>query len=254
MAADLLARLKSVNRDEVYSNAWLTIPSSWTAEIMARSGFDLCTIDVQHGLMDYQNGLSMLQAIGNTKALPLIRVHDNAIPNLMKWLDAGALGLILPMIDEPEQLKQALSACYYPPAGNRSHGPTRAAFVTHPDYRYHVSGDLLIFAQIETASGLEQVEAIATVPGLKGLYVGPYDLSISIGRPKLADLSDPVLWSALVRIAAAARKNELLLGIHTSDTSRIPDLRALGFHIFSTGSDSHLLMDSAKKLDQELRG
>ncbi|MCB0602464.1 MAG: hypothetical protein KDC28_14600 [Saprospiraceae bacterium] len=254
MAEELLSRLRSVKRNKVYSNAWLTIPSAWTAEIMARSGFDFCTIDVQHGLMDYETGLHMLQAIGNTKALPVIRVHDNAVPNLMKWLDAGALGLILPMIDGPEQLKEALSACYYPPQGNRSHGPTRAAFVTHPDYRHQVSGDLLIFAQIETASGLNQVEAIAAVPGLKGLYVGPYDLSICLGRPKLADLSDPVLWSALERIAAAAQKKELLLGIHTSDTSRIPDLHALGFHIFSTGSDSHLLMDSAKQLDRALRG
>ena len=220
---------------------------------MSRTGFDICTIDVQHGLMDYETGLRMLQAIGNGPSLPLIRVHDIAGPNLMKWLDAGAMGLILPMIDSPGQLQEALSACCYPPVGGRSHGPTRAGFVTGGDYRKDLADQLLIFAQIETANGLKEVEAIAAVPGLKGLYVGPYDLSISLGRPHIADLQDPVLWAALEKIGQVAQAHHLLLGIHTPDVGRISDLEKLGFHIFSFGSDSHLLMEGAQTLYQGIK-
>ena len=115
-------------------NAWLTIPCAWTAEVMAHAGFDAVTIDMQHGLMDYQTSLAMLQSISATGIVPLVRVPWNDPAAVMRALDAGAYGIICPMINNRKEADAFVGACRYAPDGYRSNGPTRAVFSAGEDY------------------------------------------------------------------------------------------------------------------------
>src|SRR5215468_1357526 len=124
-------------------NGWLTIPSSWSAEVMANQGWDSVTIDMQHGLIDYQMALGMLQAISTTQTTPLVRVNWNEPGIIMKMLDAGAYGVICPMLYTREQVEAFVGACRYPPKGYRSIGPTRASIYGGSDYLEHANETVL---------------------------------------------------------------------------------------------------------------
>ena len=115
-------------------NAWLTIPSAWSAEVMAHVGYDALTIDLQHGLIDYQTALAMLQAISTTAVVPLVRAPWNEPAMIMRLLDAGAYGVICPMVNTRLEAEAFVQACRYPPAGNRSFGPSRATIYAGEDY------------------------------------------------------------------------------------------------------------------------
>src|SRR5918998_630061 len=132
-------------------NGWCSIPSAVTAEIMAQQGFDTVTIDLQHGLMDYQTALSMLQAIDRRQLPTLCRVPWNEPGIIMKALDAGFTGIICPMVNTREEAERFTSACRYAPRGTRSFGPIRALPLYGPDYA-RIANDLVTtFAMVETA-------------------------------------------------------------------------------------------------------
>jgi len=131
-------------------NAWLTIPSAWTAEVMAHAGFDAVTIDMQHGLIDYQTSLAMLQSISATGVVPLVRVPWNDPAAIMRALDAGACGIICPMINNRKEAEAFDGACRYAPGGYRSYGPTRAVLGAGKDYVARANDEVLAFAMIET--------------------------------------------------------------------------------------------------------
>ena len=206
--------LKIWNQNKIATNAWLTIPHSWTAEIVANAGFDACTIDLQHGLADYQVATTMLQSINTTNAVPLVRVPWNEPILTMRMLDAGALGIIAPMINNEKEVKVFIESCKYPPIGSRSYGPIRASLTLGQDYFYEANNEVLAIAMIETKEGLEKVEEIASVEGLNGFYIGTIDLSISLGFKALGDLHDPNLMSALQKIIDTAKSHNLFVGIH----------------------------------------
>ncbi|MCB0551355.1 MAG: 2,4-dihydroxyhept-2-ene-1,7-dioic acid aldolase [Lewinellaceae bacterium] len=234
-------------------NFFLTIPNAWTAELMARSGFESITLDMQHGLIDFQTALHQLQAIGTTDAVPLVRLPWNEPSIIMKMLDAGAAGLICPMIDTAEEAAAFVRACHYPPAGIRSYGPIRAARLAEGDYFQTAHSTLLTFAMIETASAADNLEAIAAVPGLSGLFVGPYDLSVSLGIKGIADIHDPALRAVLERVLKACQKHQLISGIHSGNTEHLAELSGMGFQLLSTGDDTGLLEKGAKDLLGALR-
>ena len=167
-------RLKRLWKEKkIALNAWLTIPSAWTAEVMAQVGFDSLTIDLQHGLIDYHTALAMLQAISTTTVVPLVRAPWNEPSMIMRLLDAGAYGVICPMVNSRAEAEAFVQACRYPPAGNRSYGPTRAAVYSGGDYFSSANQTVLALAMIETTQALEDVEDIAAT---RGLPVGWPDL------------------------------------------------------------------------------
>ena len=162
-------------------NAWLAIPSPVTAEIAAMQDFDSVTVDLQHGLNDYQIALSMLQAISTSDKTALVRVPWNEPGIIMKLLDAGALGVICPMINTRADAEAFVCACRYTPEGYRSAGPTRAMLVHGADYIAKANDAVVTLAMIETKEALDNVAEIVATPGLTGIYVGPSDLSLSLG-------------------------------------------------------------------------
>ena len=163
-------------------NGWLSIGNPFTAEIMAAQGYDSISIDVQHGALDYSAVLPMFQAMRASGVVPMARVPWLEPGIIMKVLDAGAYGVICPMVNTPEQAAEFVSYVRYPPLGQRSFGPTRASFSAGANYAAEANGEILAFAMVETAEAMANLEAIVATPGLDGIYVGPADLSFSLSR------------------------------------------------------------------------
>ncbi len=235
------------------TNAWLSIPSPWTAELMAAAGFDSVTIDLQHGLIGYETAVTMLQAMSGSEAVPLARLEWNTPASIMRMLDAGALGLICPMINTAAECAAFVGACRYPPAGYRSFGPTRASVRWGSDYFTHADEAVLALAMIETAAALANVEEIAATPGLDGLYIGPYDLSISLGLAKPANFDDPALQDALDAVLAAAARHDLIAGIYVGNPQIALRLAQSGFRLVTAVQDTTLLQASAAAACAHLR-
>ncbi|SVB73883.1 uncharacterized protein METZ01_LOCUS226737, partial [marine metagenome] len=161
--------------------AWLSIGNAYTAESMAGMGFDWLCVDLQHGMLSYDDLKYMLPAISTRESIPIVRVPWNEPYEIMKALDAGAYGVIVPMVNNREEALQAVAACRYPPDGGRSFGPIRAAMYGGRGYASEANSQIACIAMVETAEALDNLEDIATTPGLDAVYIGPSDLAYAIG-------------------------------------------------------------------------
>ncbi len=230
------------------NNFFLTTPSNWTAELMAHTGFDSLTLDMQHGLIDLATAVSMLQAISTTNSIPLVRARWNSPPHLMQMLDAGARGIICPMIYSAQDTRDFVSACRYPPEGIRSFGPIRAQLYGGSDYFETANDSILKFAMIETKEAYENLEEVASVEGLTGIYVGPFDLSVSLGLKKKADFGSPELMNILKRVLEVATATGLKTGVYTIHPSDAQEMKAMGFDLVSCGDETSILKNGAANL------
>jgi 4-hydroxy-2-oxoheptanedioate aldolase len=202
-------------RGEVTYGSWLSIPSSFSAEVMAHQGFDWVCIDMQHGVIDYQVALTMLQAIGTTETIPIVRVPWNEPGIIGKVLDAGALGVIIPMVNSVEEAKAAVAACRYFPDGARSFGPTRASYYAGTDYFLGANKEVACIPMIETKQAVERLDDILSVPGIDAVYVGPADLSITYGLPP-GMANGGAFEDARVLIAKKCAEHGVTAGIHAN--------------------------------------
>lgn len=237
--------LAAWRRGEQTLGGWLSLGNVYAAETMASLGFDWLCIDLQHGLQDYKDLTRMLPAISTTQAVPLVRVPWNEPYEIMKALDAGAYGVIVPMIDNRAQAEQAVAACRYPPDGNRSFGPVRAALYGGRGYAQQANAEIACVAMIETAEGLEALDAIAATPGLDGIYIGPSDLALGLGLQPTGDNSDPLHAETVSRIQAACRKHGVAAGIHTSSQGFARRYLDMGFNLVTISSDLRAMLRAA---------
>ena len=221
-------------------NAWLSIPNTFTAEITAAQDFDSVTIDLQHGLVDYQAALTMLQAMSGSNATPMARVPWLEPGIIMKLLDAGALGIICPMVNNRADAEAFVGACNYVPDGYRSSGPTRAGMIYGSDYHNQANKTVVTLAMIETEEALAKVDEISTTPGLTGLYIGPSDLSISLGHKPGLDRTEPEMLKAIDKILAAAKGAGIKAGIHCLENSYAKNMLAKGFDLVTLANDVRL--------------
>ncbi len=233
-------RIKTLwKNNQTATNAWTTIPSSWTAEVIAHTGYDAMTIDAQHGLArDLSTILPMLQAIKGTSTVPFIRAQQNDPAFIMAMLDAGAMGIICPMINNRAETEKFVKACRFYPEGNRSYGPLRAATIHGDSYFGQCNEEVIAMAMIETPDALRNLKEIASTPGLDGLYVGPWDLSLSLGYKKMADFDDPSLISILKEVLDATAENGLFTGIHSGTPELSRRMSEMGFRFVTTFNDS----------------
>ncbi len=228
-------------------NGWLAIPSGYSAEVMGQSGFDAVTVDTQHGMMGFDATLAMLQALSATPAVPFARVTSNDPPSVMRLLDAGAYGIICPMVSTPEEARRFVDACRYPPVGNRSFGPARGLLYGGPDYFAHANEEIATLAMIETAEGLENLEAIVATEGLDGIYVGPNDLCLALGKAPRAESDEPEVKEAIARIVAACKAAGKAAGVFCSSGPAAADRIAQGFLMVTPGNDANLLGAAARQ-------
>jgi 4-hydroxy-2-oxoheptanedioate aldolase len=240
-------------------NGWCSIPSSFSAEIMAHQGFDSITIDMQHGLVEYQTATTMLQAISTTGVIPLTRVPWSDPARLMKILDAGSYGVICPMINTPEDAEQLVAACKYPPRGFRSFGPIRAKYYgggsAHGGGVYHTFADeqTLVIPQIETRAAIDNLDEILQVPGIAAIYIGPSDLSMALGKEPRKGQGDPEVVEARQFILATAKRHGIPAGIHTNSREVAISMIQEGFQLTSLQSDDRFLMSKAKEEVEAVR-
>ena len=223
---------------------WAGIPSSLTAELAAAAGYDYVCVDLQHGLSDEATMVSMFQSTQAAGAAPLARLAWNEPWLIMRALDLGAVGVILPLIDNAAEAAKAVEACRFPPHGKRSYGPIRAELVMGSTGLDEL-GDALCFAMIETRDGLENLEEIAATPGLDGLYIGPSDLSIALGLPPRAVVGElgedrQRLAEAIERVRQVCEGNGLIAGIHCGSGSAAERFARGGFRLITVAVDTNL--------------
>ncbi len=239
-------------RGEAVINGWCSIPSSFSAEVMAHQGFDSITIDMQHGLVEYQVAVTMLQAISTTDVIPLTRVPWNDPGRLMKILDAGSYGVICPMINNADEAQALVKACKYPPWGFRSFGPIRAKYYgggsSHGGGVYHnfANDETLVIPQIETREAIRNLDEILDVPGISAIYVGPSDLSLALGKEPRKGQNDPEVVEAKQYILDTAKRHGIPAGIHTNSTEVAVNMIKQGFQFTSLQSDDRFLMSKAR--------
>lgn len=228
-------------------NAWLAIPSSYSAEVMGHQGFDSVTVDLQHGMIGFDAAVPMLQALSSTPAVPLVRVSKSDYALVMQLLDAGAYGVICPMISTPEEARAFASYCRYPPAGQRSFGPARGLLYGGADYFRHANDEILALAMLETREAVANADAILATPGLDGIYIGPNDLSLAYGRQPASEPDDPEVSGAIADLAQRTNAAGKLAGIFCSSGEAARRRIGEGFGMVTPGNDVALLSRAAKE-------
>ena len=229
-------------------NGWCSIGNPFTAEIMAAQGFDSITVDMQHGALDYSHLLPMFQAMRASGTTLMARVPWLEPGVIMKALDAGAYGIICPMVNSAEDAARFVSTLRYPPLGQRSFGPTRVSYAAGANYAVEANSNILGFAMIETAEGMANLDAIAATPGLDGIYVGPADLTLSLTGGRLApgfDREEPEMVAALQTILAACKRNGICAGLHCGTPDYAARAIGWGFDMTTVGGDARFLAAAA---------
>ncbi len=230
-------------------NGWLSINAPFVAEIMAEQGYDSVTVDMQHGAVGYEGTLGMLQAMRASGVVPMVRVPWLEPGVIMKALDAGAYGIICPMVNTAEDAARLVSYMRYPPLGQRSFGPTRANFSAGPGYAAQANGEILCLAMIETAQAMDNLDAIVATPGLDGVYIGPADLTLGIANgvlPPGFDREEPVMLDAIHRIRTAAADAGIRACIHCGTPEYAAKALGWGFEMVTLSNDVRLLAGAAQ--------
>lgn len=216
--------------------AWMFFREPIVAEAAGDTGYDYVCIDMQHGLADYGDVVAMLQGLSRTPATPIVRVPWNEPAMIGRVLDAGALGVIIPMVNTAEEAAQAVAACRYAPIGKRSLGPI-AAMVRHGSAYFRWANErVACLPMIETIEAVENIDEILAVPGIDAIYVGPADLSLTLGLPPLMDNADQRFQDALTTIVDACRRHGVVAGIQAS--AALAETRTKqGFQMITVGYD-----------------
>jgi 4-hydroxy-2-oxoheptanedioate aldolase len=227
---------------------WCVVPGSFTAELMARAGFDWICIDVQHGVIGYHDMLHMLQAVAVADVPAMVRVPSNDPGWIMKALDAGAAGVIVPMVNTPEEAEAAVGACRYPPDGYRSWGPTRVALGI-PDYSPELANRSVMCAvMVENASAIDRLEEIVTVKGVDAVFIGPSDFAVSMGLPPRSD--EPEHRRRLEAVPAICQSHDVVPGIACGSGELLERWRRAGYTMLAAPSDMVLLRRAAAEILQ----
>jgi len=241
-------RQRVLNR-ELVIGTWLNLGSSMTAEIAAQAGFDWVVLDLEHGAGDHESLLHQLHAVSATPAVPLVRVAWNEAPRFKRVLDLGASGVVVPYVTSADEARQAVAAMRYPPKGIRGVASLNRACdfgAQFSQYFASANDNLLTVVQVETEATLDAVEGIAATEGVDVLFVGPMDLSVSMGIPVQYDHAR--FRDALAKVAGACRSAGKAAGILLGRPEQIRDTLAAGFTFVGLGSDGGVLAQGMKGL------
>lgn len=231
------------------AGGWCEIPSAFSAQVVAQSGFEWVCVDWQHGLAGFETLAAMVQAISTNGTAPLVRVPFNEGWLIQKALDVGAFGVIVPLINNPSEAATAALACRYAPHGRRSFSPIRSAAVVGPE-PLRSNDEVLCIVMIETREAVQNIDEICAVPGVDGLFIGPDDLALSLGiELGSADL-DPVIE----RILKTGQRHSLPVGRHCGSGLAAHRAIAAGFSFAAVASDRDFLTEAARRAAIDARG
>ena len=247
-------KIKEMWRDgKCVTLGWLSISHGFTAEVMARQGFDALCVDLQHGLNEMKDVAPMLQAVCQTDTVPVVRVSWNEPAQIMRALDLGAYAIIVPLVNNAEEAAKAVAACRYPPVGMRSNGPIRAAHYGGSDYVANANDEIVVMAMIETKEGIANLDAICATPGLDAVYIGPADLSFALGMAPRADNPDPLHMETCDNIRKAAHKAGIKCVMHCASAAFAAGAVKRGFDMVMLTSDISCMVAGVRAQLDELK-
>jgi 2-dehydro-3-deoxyglucarate aldolase len=243
-------------RDEATLGTWHMIGHPAVSEILAQAGFDWVALDIEHGLFPWPQALGLIQAIQGRGCAALLRLPISA-PEHFKWaLDTGADGVIVPMIRTAEDTRQAVAYAKYPPEGERGIGISRAHGygATFGDYVATANAETLVIVQIEHIDAVNAIEAICTVPGVDAVFIGPYDLSGTMGL--MGHVRHPDVEAAVTRVLHVAQHARVVPGLLIGDPQpgEVARRVAQGFRLISVGVDSLMLVNAARAIVAQWQG
>lgn len=224
--------------------------------LLHKAGLDLFFIDTEHTTADYGQIRSLCRTARDFGIPPLVRVTQNEPALITRALDCGAMGIVVPRVHSVEEARAAVQAMRYPPQGRRGFG--MHSIMTDFEWRdpaammAEVDRQTLVALQVESREGLESVEATAATPGVDVLFIGPYDLTISMGIPE--QFQSPAFWGAVDRVVAACQKNGIAAGIQTADMRLLVEARHRGVRFLLYGSDYSVMYQAYRRLVGEIRG
>ena len=241
MLTDFKHRL---DRGERFVGTFISLPSPESAEVFAEVGYDWLIIDTEHGPFDALLAQRMLQAVGG-RCPCVVRVPSNDEVWIKKALDIGSAGVLVPLVNTAEAAARVARACRYAPAGVRGMGGARAHRygVGFQDYVERADREILAIVQAEHIQAVENIEAIVRVPGIDAVFVGPYDLSASMGKP--GQIRDPEVTEAIRRVRDAVLGAGLRAGIYCSDGAAARDAVQQGYSLIGMSTDMSLLVKAA---------
>ena len=215
---------------------WCTVPSAFSAELMGRAGYDWVCVDTQHGLIGPDQMATMLATVSIVGTPAFVRVTWNEPDHIMKALDAGAQGIIVPMVSSADDARRAVAWAKYPPLGIRSWGPIRASLGVDNYTAENANRDTLVIPMIETPGAMENLDEIASVDGVDGVFVGPADLALSHGMAPTLNVTDPKHEEMILRICAACQRHGIVPGIHCDSIQTVRRWRDHGYKMFTISS------------------
>jgi 4-hydroxy-2-oxoheptanedioate aldolase len=228
-------------------NAWLAIPSGFSAEVIAQCGFDSVTVDMQHGVQDYQSMVQCFQAMQAHPVTPMVRVPWNEPGMIGKVLDGGAYGVICPMINTKQEAENFISYCKYPPRGTRSNGPIRSGmYGSAGTYQETANAETLCIPMMETKTAVENMESILDVEGIAAVYVGPSDLGFSYGLVPKLDREEPEIMKIYEKLVKECGKRGIYPGIHCSGAVGAAKAINMGFKLVTLSNESGLMATYAR--------
>jgi 4-hydroxy-2-oxoheptanedioate aldolase len=241
---------EKLKRGESALGGWLSLPSVFSARIMARLGFDWLSVDMEHSAQNPVLMAEMIATIADAgTSAPFVRVPYNSV-EWFKWaLDAGAWGVIVPMVNTREEAQRAVEWSRYPPIGMRSiggvFGPYGFGITDRPSYARAADNEILVIIQIESVQALQNLEEILSVPGIDVAFIGPNDLHAQLGLPPSSEGAEPAFMEALERVKAAARKHSVALGIFSSDGEAAVERMRQGFQMVTVTTDISSMIAAA---------
>lgn len=245
--------LKKLRDGKPSIGSWLTLDSPLVAGIMAQAGFDWVMIDTEHGTMDYQGMLSAIHAMLPTPTIPLVRVAWNDCALIKRALDAGAMGILVPMVMNKEEAKMAVEAVRFPPIGRRSFGGLAVRVFYGEDYFSEANKEILLALQIEHIEAVDRVEEICQVQGFDLIFIGPNDLASSMGLLGTPFKENPRWWEAVERVLKVANEMNKPVGIHAVSSNEVRFYIQKGFRFVALSTDAQLLRQTLDECLASLR-
>ena len=235
---------------QISTGGWIQIGHPAVAEIMAHAGFDWIAIDAEHSGIDIETGMNIMNAVKGTNTVPLVRVQENNEIVIRRWLDAGAEGLIVPLVNTAEQAKSAVLSAKYPPIGKRGFGFYRANYygAQFDSYVKEFNDDVLVIVQIEHIEAIRNIDAILEVKGVDGAFIGPYDLSGSMDL--IGKTDHPKVLEAIEIMLQACKKHNKAAGIHVIpvEPQKAKDFVNKGFTFVALSLDTVMLRYGCEKM------
>jgi 4-hydroxy-2-oxoheptanedioate aldolase len=235
---------------------WLSLGDFSAARLMARVGLNYLTVDLEHSPIDWNQAGALFAAIADAGGVPLARVPEGRHDYIKRVLDAGAHGIICPMVDTVEHARHCIAAAKYPPQGNRSVGGALHALnfdAPAGDYYRHANDEILVILQTESPCGVDNAEAIYSLPGVDGIFVGPNDLRAQMRSSDGRDPSPEEFEAMLDRILAAGQKTGTPVGIHVQTVADVQGRIAEGWRFMAIGSELSMMVAEAQRIVSELQ-